>query len=87
MGDFSTNHPTGVTPLAIVGMAFEFPDDAVSAEGFWNMLQAGRSASKEFPPDRIHIDAYYHPDGTRPSSVRFCYPNQNGEQQREWETC
>lgn len=79
MEDFSTGQPGGVPPLAVIGMAFEFPDDAVSAEGFWDMLQAGRSASKDFPSDRIHVDAYYHPDGSRPSSVCFYCQSQSGK--------
>lgn len=56
-------------PIAVVGLAFEFPDDAKSAEKFWQMLCDGRSASTDFPKDRLNIDAFYHPDTNRPSSV------------------
>lgn len=56
-------------PLAIVGLAFEFPQEATSVEGFWRMLCEGRSASTDFPPDRLNIDTFYHPDQSRPSSI------------------
>jgi acyl transferase domain-containing protein len=57
-------------PIAIIGMAFEFPQGATSVESFWQMISEGRSASTEFPSDRLNIDAFYHPDENRPSSVR-----------------
>lgn len=56
-------------PLAIIGMAFEFPQEATSEDAFWQMLCEGRSASTEFPPDRLNINAFYHPDQDRPSTV------------------
>lgn len=51
--------------LAIVGLSFKFPEDAVSSESFWDMLLEGRCASTDFPPDRLNIDAHYHPDPNR----------------------
>ena len=56
-------------PLAIVGMAFEFPQNATTEESFWDILSKGRSAHTEFPPDRMNVDSFYHPDKDRPSSV------------------
>lgn len=58
-------------PIAIIGLAFEFPQGATSVESFWQMISEGRSASTEFPSDRLNIDAFYHPDENRPSSVRY----------------
>ncbi|KAE8374944.1 putative polyketide synthase [Aspergillus bertholletiae] len=55
--------------LAIVGFAFEFPQDATSSDRFWRMLCEGRSANTEFPKDRLNIDAFYHPDKERPSTL------------------
>ncbi|GME62534.1 hypothetical protein NX059_007680 [Neofusicoccum parvum] len=54
-----------VEPIAIIGLSLKFPDDATSAESFWKMLAAGRSASKEIPPERFNVDAFYHPDPER----------------------
>ena len=56
-------------PIAIIGLAFEFPQEATSAEAFWEMLCEGRSSDTKFPQNRLNIDAFYHPDGSRPSSV------------------
>ena len=48
--------------IAIIGFSLRFPQDAVSAESFWNMLDEGRSAATEVPETRFNIDAFYHPD-------------------------
>lgn len=69
-GPRSHGHDDGV-PIAIIGLAFEFPQGATSVESFWEMIVEGRSASTEFPSDRLNIDAFYHPDENRPSSVRY----------------
>lgn len=57
------------SPLAIIGLAFEFPQEATSEEAFWQMLCDARSASTDFPKDRLNIDAFYHPDESRIGSV------------------
>jgi acyl transferase domain-containing protein len=54
-----------LTPLAIVGLSFKFPQDATSPEGFWDILEAGRCTSTEFPASRMNIDAHYHQDRSR----------------------
>lgn len=59
---------TAAIPLAVIGLSFEFPGEATSEEGFWQMIQEGRCASSDFPTDRLNIDAFYHPDGDRPST-------------------
>lgn len=56
-------------PIAIIGLAFEFPQEATTVDSFWQMLSSGRSASTEFPPDRLNINAFYHPDQDRPSTL------------------
>ncbi|OJJ75778.1 hypothetical protein ASPBRDRAFT_38078 [Aspergillus brasiliensis CBS 101740] len=60
---------SGPVPLAIVGFAFEFPQDATSSERFWEMICQGRSASTDFPKDRMNIEAFYHPSKDRPSNL------------------
>lgn len=52
-------------PLAIVGMSLRFPQEADSAEGFWDMLTSRRCASTPIPPERMNIEAFYHPDQSR----------------------
>ena len=66
---FNTAHGGRPVPLAIIGLAFEFPQGATSVEAFWQMLCEGRSAATDFPQDRLNIDAFYHPDESRPNSV------------------
>lgn len=75
MGYNSAHMDRDMTALAIIGFAFEFPGDATSSESFWQMLCNGRSASTEFPKERLNIDAFYHPDPERPSSVSPAFSN------------
>lgn len=56
-------------PVAVVGMSFQFPDQATSEESFWTMLMEGRSASRDFPSDRLNGSALYHPDRSRGDSA------------------
>ncbi|KAI1321366.1 lovastatin nonaketide synthase [Xylariaceae sp. FL0255] len=58
-----------IEPLAIIGLAFDFPQDTTSDDKFWNILSQGKSTSTEFPSDRLNIDAFYHPDENRPSTL------------------
>lgn len=55
--------------IAIVGFSLKFPQDADSAEGFWELLVNGRSALTEIPPERFNIDAFYHKDPDRHDTV------------------
>jgi acyl transferase domain-containing protein len=62
----------GVIPedaIAIIGMARRFPQDAENPEKLWKMLLEGRSASSEFPKDRVNLDAHYHPNPTHGGTV------------------
>jgi acyl transferase domain-containing protein len=58
-------------PIAIIGMACRFPQDATNTELLWDMLMKGTSAMTEVPEDRWNIDSHYHPDPSRGSAVRF----------------
>lgn len=61
----------GLEGIAVVGYSLEFPQDATSSEGFWKMMAEKRCAMTEFPPDRLNIDAFYHPDANRGDSFSF----------------
>ena len=41
-----------VNRIAVVGMACRFPG-ATSLEGYWELLQAGRSAIQRFSPQEL----------------------------------
>jgi acyl transferase domain-containing protein len=52
-------------PIAIVGMAYRFPEGASSDDAFWKILMEGKCVSKEFPPDRMNINAFYNENSER----------------------
>jgi len=54
--------------IAVVGLSMEFPL-ATSTDAFWELLLSGRSAAREFPPDRLHQDAWHNARGSSQGSV------------------
>jgi acyl transferase domain-containing protein len=78
-GASSLEHPIvdmGAIPedaIAIIGMACRFPQDAENPEKLWKMLLESRSASSEFPKDRMNLDAHYHPDPTHGGTVSISF--------------
>ncbi len=61
--------------LAIIGFSLKFPQEAVTPEAFWKMLTEKRCAMTEWPKDRMKIDAFYHPDGSRCDTVEYPVPD------------
>jgi acyl transferase domain-containing protein len=53
--------PPKAEPLAIVGLATRFPQEASSTERLWQFLLAKRCAHTPIPEDRIG-SGHYHPD-------------------------
>ncbi|KAJ5102991.1 Acyl transferase/acyl hydrolase/lysophospholipase [Penicillium argentinense] len=49
-------------PIAIVGLAARFPQQAVSVEALWETLLQCRSTWSPIPKERFNADAFYHPD-------------------------
>jgi acyl transferase domain-containing protein len=61
-------------PIAIIGFSLRFPQDADSAEAFWEMLYNGRCAMTEVPADRFAINSFYAQKGeagAENGTVRF----------------
>ena len=56
-------------PIAIIGMACRFPGNADSLESFWRLLHDGVDATREVPPDRWDINAFYDPDPDAPGKM------------------
>jgi acyl transferase domain-containing protein len=56
-------------PIAIVGMSCRFPGGANSISEYWKLLQAGKDAICEVPPDRWDIDSLYDPAQEAPGKM------------------
>lgn len=56
-------------PIVVVGFSLRFPQEATTAESFWEMLREGRSAMTEVPSDRFNINGFYHPDASGSDTV------------------
>ena len=52
-------------PVAVVGLACRYPEDATSPPALFEMLFKGRSAWSEVPSNRFNIDSYWHPNKDR----------------------
>ncbi|RDL39058.1 uncharacterized protein BP5553_03398 [Venustampulla echinocandica] len=52
-------------PIAIIGMAFKFPQGAETSDTFWKLLEDSQCTATTFPKDRFNIDAFWHPDSKR----------------------
>ena len=62
-------------PIAVIGLSLKFPGDATSPERFWSMMMEKKCASKDYPPDRMNIDAFYHPDANKLNKVNLALSN------------
>ena len=48
-------------PVAIIGLALKFPQDAETPHSFWDMLFERRSAVTDVLPSRFNLGAFYKP--------------------------
>ncbi|KAL4890688.1 hypothetical protein BDV59DRAFT_209620 [Aspergillus ambiguus] len=60
-----------VTPIAIVGCGGRFPGDASNPDRLWEILRDSKSTLSETPRNRFNVDAFYHPQPSRPGSQNF----------------
>lgn len=75
-GDYNSLQDDKLEPLAVVGFSSKFPQEATTPEAFWKMLTEKRCAVTEWPKDRLNIDAFYHPDSSRPDTVECSFSTQ-----------
>jgi acyl transferase domain-containing protein len=61
-------------PIAVIGFSFRYPRGANTDDALWKMMLESVCASSDIPEDRMNIDAFYHPDGKRNSSVCEFWP-------------
>jgi acyl transferase domain-containing protein len=66
----STTATSELEPIAVVGIALKFPNDADTPESFWRLLLEGRSTVTEVPKSRWNSNRFYHPDPARNDAVR-----------------
>lgn len=67
----ASSSPDKVEPIAVIGMACRFPGDGRNVEELYAMLNRGDNAWTEFPADRLNINGFFHPSGTRQGSIGF----------------
>ena len=46
-------------PIAVVGIGCRFPGGIDGPDSFWRLMRDGVDATREVPPDRWDIDAFY----------------------------
>ena len=56
-------------PIAVTGIGCRFPGGGEGSAGFWHMLGAGTDATREVPPERWDVDAWYDPDPDAPGKM------------------
>lgn len=54
--------PDASEPIAVVGLATRFPQQATSTESLWELLLQARSTWSSIPKERFNGEAFYHPD-------------------------
>lgn len=54
--------PDALEPIAVVGLATRFPQQATSTESLWELLLQARSTWSSIPKERFNAEAFYHPD-------------------------
>lgn len=59
-------------PIAIVGLGCRFPGGS-SPEEFWQLLQSGRDAIAEVPPNRWALEEFYDPEPGTPGKMSTRY--------------
>lgn len=62
--------PDALEPIAIVGLATRFPQQATTTEHLWELLLQARSTWSAIPKERFNVDAFYHPDPEHGGTVR-----------------
>ncbi len=56
-------------PISIVGIGCRIPTAEPGPEGLWELLEQGRDAITQVPPDRWDAEAYYDADAEAPGRI------------------
>lgn len=60
-------------PIAIIGLALKFPQDADTQDGLWDVLMSKTCTMTEWPKDRVNIDAFHSTCCKEDCSVCYSY--------------
>ncbi|KAF2816383.1 uncharacterized protein BDZ99DRAFT_542807 [Mytilinidion resinicola] len=71
----TTDVATNAEPIAVVGFALKFPQQASTPSAFWDLLTRGASARTEVPVDRYNAEAFYRSktNGPKAGTIRTKY--------------
>lgn len=61
-----------IEPLAIVGLSFKLPQDALDETSFWQIMEQRRSLATDWPSDRACLDGFYKEGPKEPNMVSDC---------------
>ncbi|RAK99944.1 putative polyketide synthase [Aspergillus ibericus CBS 121593] len=67
--DLSNIEQDASMPIAIIGMGFRGPGDAVTVGRLWTMMVEGREAWSPIPASRWNPSAFFHPDHARHGTI------------------
>ncbi|PLB36893.1 putative polyketide synthase [Aspergillus candidus] len=56
-------------PIAIVGMGFRGPGDAVNVQKLWDLIIEGRETWSRIPDSRWKVESFHHPDYARHGTI------------------
>ncbi|KAH6847804.1 hypothetical protein B0I37DRAFT_431626 [Chaetomium sp. MPI-CAGE-AT-0009] len=56
-------------PIAVVGTGCRFTGDATTPSKLWQLLANPTDLTRDIPPSRFNIKAFYHPDGEYPGTT------------------
>ena len=63
--------PDSLEPIAVVGLATRFAQNANTTETLWKLLLKARSTWSAIPRERFNAGAFYHPDPEHGGTVWF----------------
>ncbi|KAL7624922.1 hypothetical protein AAE478_004136 [Parahypoxylon ruwenzoriense] len=55
--------------IAIVGLSFKLPQDAVDESSFWKVLENGRNLMTKWPESRTNLNTFYDPDSSKTNKL------------------
>ncbi|KAJ5343642.1 uncharacterized protein N7506_003466 [Penicillium brevicompactum] len=61
---------SSVEPIAVIGVASNFSNDAADTEKLWTTLLQGKSQMRPFPADRMNLQAHFHSDPERGGTIK-----------------